>query len=177
MRRQFGPAAQAGPETGAFRLGRMAEEAAVLALRGPHPADRPAIDAGRGDAGEEAAVEARVAGFQGQVAGVGLQAHVVSGHAAMIRSSRAVTSRFRTCPFRGHSLQCRLLFEQVVMQLSPSIFKAYDIRGIVPATLDEQVAEALGRAFGTVAHHKGEKTVAVGRDGRLSGPSRPTATV
>jgi phosphomannomutase len=37
------------------------------------------------------------------------------------------------------------------MQLAPSIFKAYDIRGIVPSTVDEAVAEALGRAFGTIA--------------------------
>jgi phosphomannomutase len=32
------------------------------------------------------------------------------------------------------------------MQVTPSIFKAYDIRGIVPATLNEQVAEGLGKA-------------------------------
>jgi phosphomannomutase len=42
------------------------------------------------------------------------------------------------------------------MQLSPSIFKAYDIRGVVPATLNEEVAYALGRAFGTVALREGE---------------------
>ena len=41
------------------------------------------------------------------------------------------------------------------MQLSASIFKAYDIRGIVPSTLNEAVAEALGRAFGTVAARAG----------------------
>jgi len=56
------------------------------------------------------------------------------------------------------------------MQLAASIFKAYDIRGIVPSTVDEAVAEALGRAFGTIALREGESTVAVGRDGRLSGP-------
>ena len=56
------------------------------------------------------------------------------------------------------------------MQLSTSIFKAYDIRGVVPATIDEAVALALGRAFGTVARREGLTTVAVGRDGRLSGP-------
>ena len=61
------------------------------------------------------------------------------------------------------------------MQLSASIFKAYDIRGIVPATIDEAVAEALGRAFGTVALKEGERTVAVGRDGRLSGPALSAA--
>ena len=56
------------------------------------------------------------------------------------------------------------------MKVTPSIFKAYDIRGVVGQTLDEQVAEHLGRAFGTEAVKAGEKGVAVGRDGRLSGP-------
>ncbi len=60
---------------------------------------------------------------------------------------------------------------------NPAIFKAYDIRGIVPATLDEQVAEALGRAFGQAALREGEQVVAVGRDGRLSGPALAAALV
>ena len=63
------------------------------------------------------------------------------------------------------------------MQVSPSIFKAYDIRGIVPSTLTEEVALALGRAFGTIALSQGEKAVAVGRDGRLSGPAMSAALV
>ena len=57
------------------------------------------------------------------------------------------------------------------MQLSASIFKAYDIRGVVPSTLNEEVALALGRAFGSHALAQGQTTVAVGRDGRLSGPA------
>jgi phosphomannomutase len=61
------------------------------------------------------------------------------------------------------------------MQIAASIFKAYDIRGIVPSTINEEVAEALGKAFGTTALALGEKTVAVGRDGRLSGPSLASA--
>ena len=63
------------------------------------------------------------------------------------------------------------------MQLHPSIFKAYDVRGIVPSTLNEEVAEALGRAFGQAARKEGETTVAVGRDGRLSGPALSAALV
>ena len=63
------------------------------------------------------------------------------------------------------------------MQVSASIFKAYDVRGIVPSTLDERVAEALGLAFGTVARRQGERTVAVGRDGRLSGPALSEALI
>ena len=61
------------------------------------------------------------------------------------------------------------------MQASASIFKAYDIRGVVPSTINEDVAEALGKAFGTTALLQGEATVAVGRDGRLSGPSLAAA--
>ncbi|TNF62193.1 MAG: phosphomannomutase/phosphoglucomutase [Burkholderiales bacterium] len=63
------------------------------------------------------------------------------------------------------------------MKLNPSIFKAYDIRGVVPASLDDDLAEALGRAFGTHARGQGEKVVAVGRDGRLSGPRLSAALI
>jgi phosphomannomutase len=63
------------------------------------------------------------------------------------------------------------------MQLAASIFKAYDIRGIVPSSLNEAVAEGLGRAFGTIARQEGETTVAVGRDGRLSGPALSAALI
>ena len=63
------------------------------------------------------------------------------------------------------------------MQVAASIFKAYDIRGIVPSTLNEQVAEGLGRAFGTAALAEGQSTVAVGRDGRLSGPALSAALI
>ena len=57
------------------------------------------------------------------------------------------------------------------MQIAASIFKAYDIRGIVPSTLNEEVARSVGRAFGQAALAEGERVVAVGRDGRLSGPA------
>lgn len=63
------------------------------------------------------------------------------------------------------------------MQLDASIFKAYDIRGVVPSTVNESVAEALGRAFGSTALAQGERTVAVGRDGRLSGPALSAALI
>ena len=63
------------------------------------------------------------------------------------------------------------------MNFPASIFKAYDIRGIVPSTLTEDTAQALGLAFGTAALRAGERTVAVGRDGRLSGPALSAALV
>ena len=63
------------------------------------------------------------------------------------------------------------------MQVNPSIFKAYDIRGVVPSTVNESVAEALGRAFGASALAQGETVVAVGRDGRVSGPALAAALI
>ena len=63
------------------------------------------------------------------------------------------------------------------MKAAASIFKAYDIRGVVGQTIDETFAEHLGRAFGSEALIAGEKAVAVGRDGRLSGPALVAALV
>jgi phosphomannomutase len=63
------------------------------------------------------------------------------------------------------------------MRIDPSIFKAYDIRGIVGKNVDEAFAEHLGRAFGSEARAAGERAVAVGRDGRLSGPGLAAALV
>lgn len=50
------------------------------------------------------------------------------------------------------------------------IFKAYDIRGVVGRTLTPATVELVGRAFGTEALARGTPRVAIGRDGRLSGP-------
>ena len=59
--------------------------------------------------------------------------------------------------------------------LTPGIFKAYDIRGVLDKTLDTDIARQIGKAFGSAALEKGEKTVVIGRDGRLSGPSLAAA--
>jgi phosphomannomutase/phosphoglucomutase len=48
------------------------------------------------------------------------------------------------------------------------IFREYDIRGIVGKELTEEIAENIGRAYGTLAVRAGAKAVAVGRDGRTS---------
>ena len=63
------------------------------------------------------------------------------------------------------------------MHIDPTIFKAYDIRGIVGKNVDEAFAEHLGRAFGSEARAAGERAVAVGRDGRLSGPGLAKALI
>jgi phosphomannomutase/phosphoglucomutase len=58
-----------------------------------------------------------------------------------------------------------------MVSLSKTIFKAYDIRGILDKTLDAGIARKIGQAFGAAALAKGERTVVIGRDGRLSGPA------
>ncbi len=58
-----------------------------------------------------------------------------------------------------------------MINLSPSIFKAYDIRGIIDSTLDADIAHLIGMAFGSEMREQGESTIVVGRDGRLSGPT------
>ncbi len=56
-------------------------------------------------------------------------------------------------------------------ELSASIFRAYDIRGIVGETLNASIVKEIGRAIGSEAFERGEQRVVVARDGRLSGPS------
>ncbi|ALM51309.1 phosphomannomutase/phosphoglucomutase [Halomonas huangheensis] len=51
-----------------------------------------------------------------------------------------------------------------------TIFRAYDIRGVVGDTLTEQGVETIGRAIGSEAQERGEYRIVVARDGRLSGP-------
>ncbi|HEZ3916111.1 TPA: phosphomannomutase/phosphoglucomutase [Neisseria meningitidis] len=50
------------------------------------------------------------------------------------------------------------------------IFKAYDIRGIVGKTLTDEAAYLIGKAIAAKAAEKGITRIALGRDGRLSGP-------
>ncbi len=52
-----------------------------------------------------------------------------------------------------------------------SIFKAYDIRGIVDQTLTKDAVEQIGHAIGSENLNRGRKSIVVARDGRLSGPS------
>ena len=62
-----------------------------------------------------------------------------------------------------------------MVSLSKTIFKAYDIRGIIDQTLDAGVARQIGLAFGQAALAKGQTKVVIGRDGRLSGPALAAA--
>jgi len=55
-------------------------------------------------------------------------------------------------------------------QVNESIFRAYDIRGIVDEALSEEAVELIGKAFGSEVRSRGDDSVVIGRDGRLSGP-------
>lgn len=80
-----------------------------------------------------------------------------------------------------------LLFDDSALEISrvdvaefkvdPTLFRAYDIRGVVNDSLDAEVAYEIGRAIGSEAYFRGEQTVVVGRDGRLSGPSLADALI
>ncbi len=56
------------------------------------------------------------------------------------------------------------------VELVESIFRAYDIRGIVGQTLDEEVARQIGQVVGTLTLEQSAGPVVVARDGRDSGP-------
>ena len=54
--------------------------------------------------------------------------------------------------------------------VSQSIFRAYDIRGIVDETLTEQGVYLIGQAIASEALNTGQKTIVIARDGRLHSP-------
>jgi len=58
--------------------------------------------------------------------------------------------------------------------LDPKVFKAYDVRGIYPAEIDEDGARAIGRAF---VEEFGPKRIAVGHDMRVSSPGMAEAAI
>ena len=58
--------------------------------------------------------------------------------------------------------------------LDPAVFKAYDVRGLYPSQLDEDGAYRIGRAY---VEHFEPRTIAVGRDMRVSSPSMAAAAI
>lgn len=56
------------------------------------------------------------------------------------------------------------------MTLAASVFKAYDVRGIVPDEFDEEGAARIAAAFVTTF---AAKRIAIGHDMRLSSPGSP----
>ncbi len=63
------------------------------------------------------------------------------------------------------------------VNVNRSIFRAYDIRGVLGETLNNDIAHQIGRAIGSEAQHRGLREIVVGRDGRLSGPELSAALI
>jgi len=63
------------------------------------------------------------------------------------------------------------------VEIDTSIFRAYDIRGVVDQSLTINTTRLIGRAIGSEALQRGRNTIVVGRDGRLSGPSLSEALI
>ncbi|HVF35854.1 MAG TPA: phosphomannomutase/phosphoglucomutase, partial [Candidatus Saccharimonadia bacterium] len=63
------------------------------------------------------------------------------------------------------------------VRLERSIFRAYDIRGVVGDSLTPEVAKLIGQSVGTIALERGLNEIVVGRDGRLSGPMLSDAII
>ena len=57
------------------------------------------------------------------------------------------------------------------MTFPHSIFKAYDIRGIVDETLTLEITHQIGQSVGSEVIANGGNSIVIGRDGRLSGPA------
>ena len=63
------------------------------------------------------------------------------------------------------------------MEINKNIFRTYDIRGVVPTEIDENVATLIGRGFATLMSKEGEKTIIVGHDVRLTSESLTNALI
>jgi phosphomannomutase/phosphoglucomutase len=67
--------------------------------------------------------------------------------------------------------------EEQEISIDASIFRAYDIRGVVDKSLTAGVVKLIGNAIGSETLQRGRDTVVVGRDGRLSGPMLSEALI
>lgn len=65
----------------------------------------------------------------------------------------------------------------MTITVNPTIFRAYDIRGIVDVDLSEAVYHTLGRAAGTYFRRRDGKRIVVARDARLTSPAYAAALI
>ncbi len=87
-----------------------------------------------------------------------------AGHIVAPEASKAVRSTSETAAEPG-------------IALDRSIFRAYDIRGVVGQTLDANIARLIGQAIGSVMHERNQRSIVIGRDGRLSSPAMAGALI
>ena len=56
------------------------------------------------------------------------------------------------------------------MEISKSIFREYDIRGIYPSEINDKVIDKIARAIAIKCNQHKIEEICIGRDGRISGP-------
>jgi phosphomannomutase len=147
-----------------WALERQIEEAKRKRVQSADDADRTDLarltEAGIAALPAAAKISAGSAGVRSEPASGGQQpARVETGEAPALRLKYNIPQRRR--------LQES---EHPPLELTPEIFRAYDIRGVINETLDSGVARSVGQAVGTLALEKKAGPVVVARDGRLSGP-------
>ncbi len=87
-----------------------------------------------------------------------------AGHIVAPETSKAVRTTSETAAAPG-------------IALDRSVFRAYDIRGVVGQTLDANIARLIGQAIGSVMHERNQRSIVIGRDGRLSSPAMASALI
>ena len=119
----------------------------------------------------------RLRDFQGKLEILDAVANMgggVSGREAVSMTGAAAIDMPPVTPaeMAANSKQQATVYEQgggVVVKVPASIFRAYDIRGVVGKTLTEEIVYNIGLAIGSEAFARGQQTIIIGRDGRLSG--------
>ena len=79
--------------------------------------------------------------------------------------------------FNSNALPMAEVAHEHKIDISPTIFRAYDIRGVVPDTLNAEVVQLIGQAVASEALEAGQNALIVARDGRLSGPELSDALI
>ena len=89
-------------------------------------------------------------------------------------TSPADSARFRFAPGAPGRLRSAGV---APAEIPASIFRAYDIRGVVGEALGPGIVHEIARAIGSEGAERGQSTIVVGRDGRLSSPELAEALV
>jgi len=139
--------------------------------------------------GSVPAAQARLAASADALALLGQYARDAraSGPAAPLEAARPAPAASAVAGHRATGLEVEELDQdpsellasgapaQARIDIPQSLFRAYDVRGVVGETLTTQIAQLLGQAVGTLVQEQGGQRVAVACDARLSSPDLITA--
>ncbi len=130
-----------------------------------------------------AALWLRQVGMQGAVDRLRSASHrsnheeITLGEAMKQQATNAPAKPSAAAATAGTPAQPAARKEETPVSVDRSIFRAYDIRGVLGTTLTPGIARLIGRAIGSEAQQRGLRDIVVGRDGRLSGPDLSAALI